>query len=246
MSRAFLLLCFACSWPTVSFAQDDFSVAGLRAKALKALADGDNRAAVENADAILRQKPDSPVVMRQAADIYLRAGKVKYAVRLFDKYLEKEKDQMPFLWQRGIALYFAKDFKAGVTQFEVHRKVNPNDVENAAWHYLCLAKADSIDKAKQNVLPAPNDPRPPMKEVLEMLKSGDTALVVKKMESLDAKSDERKSADFYGHFYLGLYADAHGKADDAKKHMDKAATDAPHNYMGDVARVYAAFLKDEL
>jgi lipoprotein NlpI len=229
---------------TVS-AQGDFSVLGLRTKALEALEKHDDRAAIENADAMIRQAPKDPRIARLAADIYLRAGEYKAAVRLFDRYLESEQQALPELWQRGIALYFRRDYQAAAKQFEVHRTVNPNDVENAAWHFLCVAKAQSPAAAKANVLPAPGDPRVPMEEVLQLLKTGDKQAITDKIATLEEDSQQRKTAQFYGDFYLGLYADAMGETAEAKKSMNRAAKDAPRNYMGDVARVYAKFLNSK-
>ncbi len=39
----------------------------------------------------------------------------------------------PELWQRGLALYYTERFADGQKQFELHKTVNPNDVENRAW-----------------------------------------------------------------------------------------------------------------
>ena len=118
-------------------------------------------------------------------------------------------------------------------QFEEHRKVNPHDVENAAWDFLRVARSESIETARRLVLPAPNDPRIPMAEVLAMLSSGDTAAVRQRMESVPAGSSARQQADFYGNFYLGLYADAGGDRTEALRLLKLSAADAPHHYMGD-------------
>jgi lipoprotein NlpI len=150
---------------------------------------------------------------------------------------------MPRLWQRGIALYFVGKHELAAEQFVQHREVNPHDVENAAWHFLCVAKAESFDKARQSVLPAPNDPRIPMTEVQQMLRSGDTDRVTRRMDKVPAESPDRNSAMFYGNFYLGLYADARGDQQTALTKMSLAAKDAPHHYMGDIARVYATYLQ---
>ena len=227
-------------------ALDKQNVRLLRADALSALQDGDRKSAIASADEMVKIDPDTPRTTRQAADIYLRAGKAKWAARLFDRYLESEPDAKPELWQRGIALYFTKDYKTAAEQFEVHRKVNPNDVENAAWHFLCVAKNESFEKAQENILPAPGDPRKPMKEVLNMLKTGDTDAVNETVNGTKVDSKEREMAAFYGDFYIGLYADAQGEQKKARRLMSRAAEDAPRNYMGDIARVYADFLKDEL
>ena len=76
----------------------------------------------------------------------------------------------PGLWQRGLALYYADRFVEGQKQFELHRLVNPNDVENPAWHYLCVARAASPENARQHMLAVGQDLRVPMKQILDLYK----------------------------------------------------------------------------
>ena len=227
------------------YATADAKVSGLRAAALRSLQSGDTASAIKAADAMIRLNPDDPRTTRLAGDIYLRSGKAKWALRMFDRYLERNKEDLPQLWQRGIACYFMRDFKTGVQQFEEHMSVNPNDVENAAWHFLCLAKLKSPEEAQQNVLPAPNDPRIPMEEIRHMLITGDRDVVRERIAETPEDSEARKAAEFYGNFYLGLYADAWGQADQARSLMKQAAAGAPRNYMGDIARAYADWLAGE-
>ena len=207
---------------------------------------GNRKAAVENADQMIKAYPDDTRATLLAADIYLRAGKPLWATRMFDRFLEDRPREKAELWQRGIALYFIGEYEKAAEQFEQHRLVNPTDVENAAWHFLCVAKAKSFAEARERLLPAPNDPRIPMKQVLELLKTGNRKAVNNAVNATSVGSPERQSAQFYGDFYLGLYEDARGDRKTAAKLMDRAVEDAPRNYMGDVARVYADFLNDKL
>ncbi|PNY37685.1 hypothetical protein C2E31_06990 [Rhodopirellula baltica] len=209
--------------------------------ASKALADGDYDAAAKAAET-LSSGDTNLQQLSFCADVLLRSGKVERSVKLFDRYAEARPQVKPYLWQRGIALYFAKQYDAGAKQFEIHREVNPNDVENAAWHFLCVAKAKSPEEAKKLLLPAPGDWRIPMEEVLQMLHDGDTARVTKKMEATPKDSASGRSARFYGHLYLGLYADAMGDTKVAKSHLKQSVQYADRHYMGDVARVYAKHL----
>jgi lipoprotein NlpI len=222
------------------------SFVALRSRLGQSLREGNSQGAIDAADGLVAQHSQIPETLLLAADAYLRSGKPGEAVRYFDQYLNKVPAALPELWQRGIALYFVGDYQRGAEQFEVHRRVNPHDVENAAWHFLCVAKRDSLDKARQLVLPAPNDPRVPMEEVLAMLRSGDRDAVRKRMEATAAGTTARQEADFYGNFYLGLDADARGELSEALELLSKSAADAPHHYMGDVARVYAEYLKQQL
>ncbi len=225
--------------------QNSLSASSLRAAGLKALQEGNRELAIESADAIVRQHNNDARAVRLAADIYLRSGKVEWSVRLFNRYAKAVPEQMPELWQRGIALYFTGDYDEAAKQFEVHRKVNPNDVENAAWHFLCVAKSKSFEHAQKVILPAPSDSRIPMEEILQMLSSGNTQAVNDRVNETKVGTPQRADAAFYGDFYLGLYADAAGDIAKASKLMDRAAKDAPHHYMGDIARVYAAHLKSD-
>ena len=225
--------------------QETPSMTELQNLTTNALRSGKQEQAIAYVKQLVKQFPTSSQAMLIAGDTLLRCGQPKESIPYFDRYLKDQPEALPYLWQRGIALYFAGDYQGGVKQFEVHRRVNPNDVENAAWHFLCLTKAESFQKASQLVLPAPGDPRIPMEEVLSMLKTGDTELVKKRMQSVPEKTTARERADFYGFFYLGLYADAKGDSEDALGWLKKSAADAPHHYMGDVARVYQQYLEKE-
>lgn len=248
LAAGLVLVLVACGSPLraqVSDVAGDLSTAQLRSSALLALRQGETETAIQMADALIKQDADEPASMLLAADVYLRCGKIDAAVKWFDRYLKASPEALPGLWQRGIALYFAGDYKRGAAQFEKHREVNPHDVENAAWHFLCVARSESFETARRLVLPAPNDPRIPMAEVLAMLSNGDTEAVRRRMESVPVGSSARKQADFYGNFYLGLYADAKGDRSEALRLLSLSAADAPHHYMGDVARVYVQFLSQQ-
>jgi lipoprotein NlpI len=105
---------------------------------------------------------------RAVADF--RNGRMAESVAGFDTLIKLSPDAAPQLWQRGIALYYAGRYKDCRAQFELHRTVNPDDVENAAWHFLCVARAESVAKARAALLPVGPDPRVPMGQVYLMLR----------------------------------------------------------------------------
>lgn len=224
-------------------ANSGLTVGQMRASAYDALDHREPAVALEYAAALVRDHGQSPSAMIAAGDVYLRAGKPELAVTQFDRYLTAVPQQLPGLWQRGIALFFAGKYDQAADQFEKHRVVNPNDVENAAWHFLCIAKAKSPEKAKEMLLPAPGDRRIPMKEILNLFATGDTDSVIQGIKRAPANTVWAAEAKFYGELYLGIYADAMGQADQATQLIDSAAKDAPAHYMGDVARTYQAYLK---
>src|SRR6185295_13934232 len=122
----------------------------------------------------------------------------------FDRVAKAVPNYAPQLWQRGIALYYAGRYKDCRSQFESHRTVNPNDVENAVWHFLCVARQESPEKAKAALLPVGPDSRVPMREIYEMFRG------TRRPEEVTKAAGTQPSAQFYAELYLGLYYEATG------------------------------------
>jgi lipoprotein NlpI len=126
-----------------------------------------------------------------------------------------------------------------VKQFELHRTVNPQDVENSAWHYLCNVRATNRETARKDLFPVNKDVRVPMPQVLELfagkLKPDD---VFEAAEKTGFKGDRLTAARFYAYLYVGLYYEAEGDAAKARQHLATAvnACKLP-DYMWDVANV---------
>jgi lipoprotein NlpI len=163
-----------------------------------------------------------------------QSGRIEESVAGFDRLVKIAPDSLPQLWQRGIALYYAGRFKDCRVQFESHRTVNPNDVENAAWHFLCVARGESPAKAKAALLPVGPDSRVPMSQIYQMLRGELTVEQVLKAGGTQPESQ------FYAELYSGLYLEAFGNTERALKHIRNAAADrySASGYMHDVARVH--------
>jgi lipoprotein NlpI len=182
---------------------------------------------------------------QSARDVMARAvsdfenGRINESVAGFDRVAKMIPNDAPQLWQRGIALYYAGRYQDCRAQFESHRLVNPDDVENAAWHFLCVARLESPEKAKAALLPVGPDSRVPMAEIYRMFKGEVTP------EKVLASAGTQVEAQFYGHLYVGLYCEAVGKSDCAREHIT-AAADGRYSvggYMHMVARVHRDLLK---
>ena len=166
-------------------------------------------------------------------------GRFAASAATFDELAKMMPARAPHLWQRGIALYYAKRYTDCRKQFESHRSVNPDDVENAAWHFLCVAREQAPDKARASLLPVGPDARVPMREVYQMFQGSLTPDAVLNAAGSDA------SGQFYGHLYAGLYSEALGRKDLALKHIKEAAADrfaAAGGYMHMVSRVHLKVL----
>ena len=166
------------------------------------------------------------------------AGRIAESVANFDRLVELVPGHAPQLWQRGIALYYAGRFQDCRKQFESHRTVNPNDVENAAWHFLCVARAESPAKAKAALLPVGPDPRVPMADIYQMFRGqADPAKVLTAGSGVEGQ--------FYARLYAGLYYEALGEKAKALENIRIAAEDrfAVGGYMHSVARVHRNLLQ---
>ena len=189
--------------------------------------------------AVQAQGAAEAIFQRAVADF--ERGHIDEAADGFDQVAELLPQQAPHLWQRGIALYYAKRYADCREQFESHRSVNPNDVENAVWHFLCVARAESPAAAEAALLPVGPDSRVPMREVYQMF-SGDLTPA-----DVEAAAGDSLSGRFYAHLYLGLYFEAHGRAEEALEQVAMAADDRfarAGGYMHMVARVHLGVLQD--
>jgi lipoprotein NlpI len=113
-----------------------------------------------------------PNAFRHAGAEYFFAGKFDASIAAFDAYAKHFPEQAPHLWERGISLYYATRYADGRKQFEEHKSVNPHDVENAAWHFICAAKEMGVDAARKAIIfiDTTKDTRVPMKEVYLLFK----------------------------------------------------------------------------
>jgi lipoprotein NlpI len=175
---------------------------------------------------------------RAVADF--EAGRVSESAAAFDALAKLVPSAAPQLWQRGIALYYAGRYQDCRAQFELHRTVNPNDVENAAWHFLCVARAESATRARAAILPVGPDPRPPMREIYEMFRGATSPDAVLKA------GGSRDSGQFYAHLYVGLYFEALRDDRRALEHIAAAAADRfadAGGYMHTVAKIHLGILR---
>src|SRR6187431_2307658 len=148
-----------------------------------------------------------------------RAGRIEQSLEGFDRVARSSPADAPYLWQRGIAQYYAGKFRECRDMFVSHRTVNPDDVENAVWHFLCVARAESPEAARRQMLPVGPDSRVPMREVYRMFTGELTQAQVLKAAGSDP------SAQFFARLYIGLYLEATGNRDAGRAQIEIAAED---------------------
>lgn len=181
----------------------------------------------------------SPRALLNRAIDEFEGGRFTASTAAFDELSRLVPEGAPHLWQRGIALYYAGRYTDCRRQFESHRTVNPDDVENAAWHFLCVAREGTPGAARAALLPVGPDARVPMREIYQMFRG-----VLSADDVLQAAGNGA-GGQFYAHLYIGLYSEATGRNDLALKHIKEAASDrfaSSGGYMHMVARVHLKVL----
>lgn len=205
---------------------------------------GQHALADEDLSAAIRIEPDSASLHQTRAQLRFRLGRIEESVKDFDRANELAPKLVPQNWQRGIALYYAGRFKDGRLQFETHQTFNTQDVENAAWHFLCTAREQGIEAARKGLIPIERDPRVPMREVQGLFAGKVSADAVLEAASKSLDADVRRDQEFYAHLYLGLYFEATQDLTKRDLHIRKAADlSEKDNYMGIVARIHADRIK---
>lgn len=188
----------------------------------------------------MKLDPEEPFLQDRRGDARLKAGRFQEAVADFDAVLKKVPEFAPKHWRRGIALYYAGRYADGAKQFETHRTDNPEDVENAVWHYLCTIKIAGKEKARSQLIPVTKDPRVPMKEVQALYAGRGTVQAVEAAAAaIPADTPRGTEARFYAHLYLALWAEAEGDPRAVKMHLAEAVKRYPINhYMWDIAKIH--------
>ncbi|CAM9404504.1 unnamed protein product [Choristocarpus tenellus] len=169
-----------------------------------------------------------------------RAGQVNASIADFDQAILLEPRVMPYMWQRGLSLYYAQRFEEGSAQFRKDVAVNPNDTEEAIWAFMCEVRLPGVgfDTARRNMLRVGRDRRPFMRAAYSMFagESGERELA---LEMGDGNTLSSASPSyFYSNLYLGLYAEARGDETLAQKYIS-AAVKSPYASSGDYMHALA-------
>jgi lipoprotein NlpI len=190
----------------------------------------------------LEIEPKASTVYKLRGEERFKVGEVEKSVEDFDRYIALEPQQEPWYWKRGISLYYAGRYEDGRKMFEKHQTVNSSDVENAVWHFMCVARAESFERARAALIPIAEDRRVPMMEIYRLFAGkGSVEDVKKAVQAGNPSGVQMDSRKFYMELYLGLYFEAKGDAKAAYEHIKAAATGGTAeymDYMGDVAKVH--------
>jgi len=197
-------------------------------------------------NAILRLKPDHLQGLFLRGDANLRRGRFAEAIADYDLSLQLNPKLEARHWKRGIAYYFAGRYEDGRRQFEKCLKAETNDVENALWHFACVARAASPEKARAALFTVQPNTRLPLNQTMLQLhavyssatKAEDLLALTPGMDATLEKSTDQA---VYASFFLGLYYEVTRQPRKAVECFEKTdrLTRRGHN-LGDLARLRIA------
>lgn len=244
-------------WPKQSLGEDDAkpSTVEVTRQLQKALDAHDSQKSVELLNQLIEAAPDQPRFYYLRGCENLRVGAYTQSVADFDRYLVLAPDRKESLWERGISCYFAGQFREGAEQFALYQNYHDQDVENSVWRYLCIAKTDGIEKARETLLPIQRDSRPGLMEAFKLYQgeaSPESLLQAAKTTSLTGEA--AAGYRFYTYLYVGLFYLAEDKPELARDVLALAADPklleaGPgriSRYMWDVAVIALREVKAEL
>ncbi|KAL4448342.1 hypothetical protein ABPG75_005561 [Micractinium tetrahymenae] len=158
-----------------------------------------------------------------------RQNDVEGSLADFDAALAARPAIRPYLWQRGLTLYYLQQYQEGAQQFRDDVAVNPNDTEESIWAFLCEAQLVGPEAARQQFLQVGRDPRPVMRAAYECFRTGADPGAIQQA----AGSDKQGHDAFYALLYVGLWHEAHGDAEAAQAAITQAVSTAYARQSGD-------------
>ena len=201
--------------------------------------------ALADYDRAVRIQPKLPELYNLRGDAHFKAGKFDASVRDYDRFIEMVPDAERSHWKRGIACYYAGEYNKGRRQFEGYQTFDDNDVENAVWRFLCIARSEGIEAGRHAMLKIRHDGRVPMMKIYYLFSGkAEPPDVLAEAQRGEPARDELNGRLFYAHLYLGLYYEVSGDGDLARSHLSRAAEmHRIGHYMWEVARVHTELLK---
>jgi lipoprotein NlpI len=202
---------------------------------------GRSTEAIADLDRLIDANPKRTDLLEMRGTEQFKLGKFKAAIADFDRECRLEPRREPWHWKRGLAYYYAGEYEKGRDQFQRYHDQEDNDVENAVWRVMCMARLDGVglQKAQQQILVVRRDPRVPMMEAYQLFAGRTTPeQVLKAIDRGDPDRDELNRRMFYGNLYVGFYYDMIGKPQPAMEHLEKAVGHRVDHFMWDIARLH--------
>ena len=237
-----LVAVLAMQLPLIAAGQE--TTEDLLQQAARAAQRGATQQAIDILTGVIAKDPKQSDAWYLRGREHFKLGKIKESLADFDKLVELRPDLASRQWERGISCYYTGEYEKGARQFELYQTYHNQDVENSTWRYLCVARSEGLDKARQTLLPIENDRRVPMMEIYALYQGKLTPEdVLKAAQAGEPNKEMLNIRLFYAHLYIALWHEAAGKDDLAKKHIVEAEKHKIGHYMWDVAHVHAERLR---
>lgn len=188
-------------------------------------------------DQLLQSDPHNVKAYIQRGMTQFKLGNIAASIQDFDQAESLDSTLTPYLWQRGLSYYYANRFAEGVQQFEIDLTVNPQDVEEIVWRYLCMAQLQGAEASRQALLPVRNDPRRIMQSVYELF-----AGMTLPAQVLAFGAQEGNHGRFYSLLYVGLYYEAAQDSQQAQAYINQAVQVAQTQYRKEDYMAYLAIV----
>ena len=182
---------------------------------------------------VIRTNPQDAKAYLRRGMTFFKLANIAESIEDFDTAEKLEPTLTPYLWQRGLSYYYAEKFAEGANQFEIDLTVNSHDVEETVWRYLCIAKFQGVNEAKNTLLEVRNDPRKVMRYIYDLFAGNCIA-----EDLLIAGESEGKQGKFYSHLYLGLYYEGEGDIKKSQDYIVKSVSYQLEDYMWYLACVH--------
>lgn len=204
------------------------------------------QAEIKELDQAVKDAPDRVGLYSRRGDAHFFLGQFDKAVADYETMVEIDEQQGPSHWRRGIARFYADEFKGAAKQFEEYHTFDDVDRENGIWRYFSQYRAYGRDKAQAGLLKYEKTDREPFPSVYRLF-SGDLTPeeVLKLIADADIDDEEREKRHFYAHLYVGLNHALEGEDKAAIEHLAKSTANrwgpragyGPH-YMWHVGRLH--------
>jgi lipoprotein NlpI len=172
-------------------------------------------------------RTQTPADLADRAERDFAQGRIAESVADYDRLAALIPSVAPELWQRGVALYYLGRYDECAAQFASFHALDPRDEEDAAWHFFCVARGSSIERARRELLQAGPDPRVMRAQVYDLLRG-----TLSPKDLIDQAEASYPIAQFYAHLYVGLYLEALGDREPSLSHVKIAAGEQYRQFGG--------------
>ncbi|MEZ6047484.1 MAG: hypothetical protein R3C11_18270 [Planctomycetaceae bacterium] len=185
-------------------------------------------------------------------DAFFWLGDFAKAAADYDQMCALNADLEDSHWRRGIAWYYAGEFKQAAGQFERYHTFDNVDRENGIWRYFSQVRAYGNEHAQKELLKYEKDDRAPFPLLYQLFADKVTPKEILDQIAMSEISDqEREKQLFYAELYIGLNYAVHQENAKAIPHLQAAVANkwgpeagyGPH-YMWQVGRLQLNLLTD--